>query len=60
MYILESKIEGKRPKGRPRRTWMVDILEWTGLKTYEEAKRTAGDRGRWKTMVVNLLLEDDK
>ena len=51
---------GKRPRARPRRIWMDDITEWTDLKTYGEAKRIAEDRERWKSMVVNLLLEDDR
>jgi len=40
-------------------TWIDDITEWTRLKTYEKVKRTAEDRKRWKTIVVNLLSEDD-
>jgi len=32
-YILEGKIEGKKNRGRPRLTWMNDVIEWTGLKT---------------------------
>ena len=40
---------GKKPRGRPRRVWMDDITEWTGIKTYGEAKRIAEDRKRWKS-----------
>ena len=32
MYILEGKMYGKKSRGRPRRIWMDDITEWTGLK----------------------------
>lgn len=60
LYILEGKVCGKRLRGRPRRTWMDDIKEWTGITTYERVKRTAEDRSKWKTIVVNLLSEDDK
>ena len=60
LYILEGKMYGNKPRGRPRRIWMDDITEWTGLKTYGEAKRIAEDRKRWKSMVVNLLLEDGR
>ena len=60
LYILEGKIGGKKVRGRPRRTWMDDIPEWTGLKTYERIKKTAEDRDRWKFIVVTLLQEDDK
>ena len=58
--ILEGKVCGKRPKGRPRLTWMDDIIQWTGLETYEKVKRVTEDRAKWKTIVVNLLAEDDK
>ena len=51
---------GKKTRGRPRRIWMDEITEWTGLKTYGEAKRIAEDRKRWKSMVAHLLLEDDE
>ena len=60
LYLLEGKISGKRARGRPRRTWMKDVLDCTGIDTYGEIKRVAKDRNRWKTIVVNLLLEDDK
>ena len=60
LYLLEGKISGKGARGRPRRTWMNDIIDWTGIDTYGEIKRVAEDRNRWKTIVVNLLLEDDK
>src|SRR6188508_2447654 len=60
LYLLEGKIGGKRARGRPRRAWMNDIIDWTDIDTYGEIKRVAEDRKRWKTIVVNLLLEDDK
>ena len=40
---LEGKMEGKRPQGRPRKTWFSDIKEWTGLKGWE-CTRMATDR----------------
>jgi hypothetical protein len=30
-------------KGRPRRSWMGEILEWTNLKIYDRVKRTSND-----------------
>ena len=49
--------EGKRPMGRPRRRWMVNIrmdlqevgcgyMDWIGL---------AQDRGRWRTLVSAVM-----
>jgi len=46
LYILEGKVNGKKNRGRPRLTWMNDVIEWTGLKTYENVKRTAEDRNK--------------
>ena len=34
LYLLEGKISGKRARGRPRRTWMNDSIDWTGIFTY--------------------------
>ena len=31
LCLLEGRVCGKRPQGRPRLTWMDDILEWTQL-----------------------------
>ena len=39
---------------------MNDIIDWTGIHTYGEIKMVAEDRNRWKTIVVNLLLQDDR
>ena len=60
LQILEGHLEGKRKQGCPRRTWVNDLMDWTGLKRYVEIKRAADDRDRWKLMVVNLRIEDDK
>ena len=48
LYLLEGKISGKRARVRPRRTWMNDIIVWTGIDTYGEIKKVAEDRSRWK------------
>jgi len=60
LYILEGKVKGKKNRGRPRITWMNDVIEWTGLKTYEKIKRTAEDRDKLRAIVVNFLKEDEK
>ena len=59
LQLLEGRIDGKRKVGCPIRTWMKDIQEWTGLKSYGLVKRAAEERERWKLIVVNLRIEDD-
>ena len=62
LQILEDYVEGKRKVGRPRRTWMKDIIEWTGFGDYEKVKRAAEERKSWRLIVVDLRYryEDDK
>src|SRR2546425_10328855 len=53
---------GKKESSRPRRTWMKDIIEWTGLGDYGKVKRAAEERRSWRLIVVDLRYryEDDK
>src|SRR5688572_11601011 len=57
---FRGAIRENKKQGRPKDTWIQDMLKWTGRKTYEELKRATEDRDRWKLMVVNLRMEDDK
>ena len=43
---LEGKLEGKRPRGRPRNNWFGDIREWTKLSAHE-CTRMAANRHLW-------------
>ena len=31
--IIQGRVEGTRKIGRPKRTWMDDVYEWTGMYT---------------------------
>ena len=48
--ILEGMVDGKRSRGRPEKSWMNNIIEWTGM-TVMELTTTARDREAWKSVV---------
>ena len=51
--VLNSVIEGKRGRGRPRRRWVDSVgydLDERGV-TWEEASSVAEDRGAWRRVV---------
>ena len=39
LLALEGKINGKQGKGRPRLTWMDNILRWLKVGSYAEEKK---------------------
>src|SRR5437867_677176 len=41
LQILKGYVKRKRKVGRPRRTWMKDTIEWTGLGDYRKVKSAA-------------------
>jgi len=43
LYILEGKVKEKRARGRPRLTWIDDIVEWTVIDTCDKIKSTSED-----------------
>ena len=55
---LEGKIEGKRPRGRPRNVWMSDIKAWTGQSAYACTQKAA-DRTLGVSLLVNRRRGDD-
>ena len=42
--VMEGKMEGKRPRGRPRRGMLQELME----TSYVDMKRRAEDRAKWK------------
>ena len=51
--LIEGKVEGKRPRGRPRRGWTSDIKEWAGM-SYPKCKTIAMDRKEWHRVTADL------
>ncbi|CAF4310104.1 unnamed protein product, partial [Rotaria sp. Silwood2] len=57
-----TPLEGKRKKGRPAKTWRATFkedLQNIGTK-WEEAENVASNRERWKTLVAQYYLQQEK
>jgi len=52
--VLEEKIEGKRPRGKPRRKMLNLLMEQEEKISYEELKRGAQSRVGWRHRHWNL------
>ena len=48
--IMVGIVEGGNRRGRPRRSWIDDIKEWTKL-TFPELYRLAQSRRAWRAVV---------
>ncbi|GFS03069.1 RNA-directed DNA polymerase from mobile element jockey [Elysia marginata] len=57
---LEGRIESRRGRGCPKRSWTDDIKQWTHNRTFiiEKFKRKAESREEWRVIVVNLGTEE--
>ena len=52
--FLEGRIEGRKGRGRPRKTWYKNIEDWTSMK-FQDGSTIAQNRRSLKSIVVNLL-----
>ena len=48
--IMQGTVPGTRARGRPRKRWMDNLGEWSGLST-EKLLRGTKDRSGWKRIV---------
>jgi hypothetical protein len=50
--VYESRETGKRPRGRPMKTWKERLQEVTRKKgvTWKEVKKTVKDRVKWNPL----------
>jgi hypothetical protein len=55
MIVLDWDPQCTRKRGRPRKTWksVMEEAQRTG-RTWREVKRSAADRGHWKSFVEAL------
>ena len=49
--IVQGCVSGSRSRGRQRRRWTEDIVDWTGLDINIAARLTE-DRHRWRHVVL--------
>ena len=56
--ILEGKMEGRRPRGRPRAQWCDNIREWSG-HSLAECTRLANQREVWRQISSQPWTQDD-
>lgn len=52
--IMKGKIEGRRGRGRKRKSWLKNIREWLGITNAGAIFRAAEDREKFAVMVANL------
>lgn len=50
--VIQGAVPGQRSRGKPRKNWMNNITEWTGL-SIEMMTRTVQDRQAWRRIVQN-------
>ena len=48
--VIEGRVEGKRGRGRPKRQWHEDVVDWLGM-TIGGAGRAAEDRTAYRSSV---------
>ena len=52
--MLQGGTDGSRKRGRPIRTWIHNIKDWTSLD-WQQLIRTADDREQWKICVSRAI-----
>jgi hypothetical protein len=60
LQILEGRVEGINKVDAPRRTWMIDVCEWTGPGKYYKVKREAEERESWRRLVAKFRYKVEK
>jgi len=52
--IVEGTIEGRKPPGRPRNSYISQLKNDAGIDTYAGLKRLAEDRDKWRAKLKSL------
>ena len=56
--ILEGKIAGKKTRGKPRTSWIGNVVATTGKKI-NHCSELALERDEWRSMASNLCRETE-
>ena len=56
--VLEGKVEGKRGRGRRRKSWTTNVSEMTEM-SLAQCSVNALNRSKWRSMVSNLYAEKE-
>jgi len=48
--ILQGPVDGQRGRGRPRTTWLKNIVDWTG-RSVNDLHTLSLDRQQWRTTI---------
>ena len=54
--ILYGTVQGRRRRGRQRKSWMDTIAEWTG-ESFATTQAPAHDRQRWRQLVQRSTVQ---
>ena len=54
-FLIEGKVDRKRGRGRPRRTWLSDVTGWTGYNLVQ-CVREAVNRKCWRDITASAPL----
>ena len=61
--LLEARLEGRRPKGRPAKRWMDCIrqdIQIGGMGSVTEAGRMAVDRKAWQNIMDQMARQSEE
>ncbi len=53
--VLQGTVEGRRRRGRPKKSWIDNTAEWTG-KSFAETQAMAHNRQKWRDLVRKSVI----
>ncbi len=53
--ILQGTVEGSRRRGRPKKSWIDNIVEWAG-ESFAETQAMAHSRQEWRELMRKSVM----